>query len=128
MDNPGSTNQASNSGNSATTDQGQAATIGQLQAQLNGLSQSLNEALVKFNSLSEAVKKNSVNDDNNLETSVVGVHDPFDEVRRSYVQRDQIFAISVQALTKMVENGDMLMKRSLDHFAVLQPMSSVTKA
>lgn len=115
--------------NTTTTDSGNdnganiAQVLAQVAAGMAGLTTTLNEITAKLNSVSENLKKSSTNDDTNFEISSTGVSDPFDEVRRNYAQRDQIFTIGLQALSKMVENGDALMKRSLDHFGSLPPIN-----
>lgn len=96
------------------------------QAVAAAVTSSMNEITAKLNQLSDSVseniKKQSANDDTNFETSVTGAHDPYDEVRRSYAERDRLNVVALQALTKMVENGDALMKRSIDHFSALPPV------
>lgn len=97
------------------------------QAVAASVTASLSEITAKMNQLSDSVseniKKQSTNQDSNFETSVTGVNDPYDEVRRSYAERDRLAVVSLQALTKMVENGDALMKRALDHYSCLPPLA-----
>lgn len=97
------------------------AVAGAVTTSLNELSAKLNQML---DSVSEAVKKSSANDDSNFETSVTGVHDPYDDLRRNAVSRDRVQAYAELALANAVKAADGLMARSLDHFGSLPPVAA----
>src|SRR5579863_3157275 len=92
------------------------------QAVAAAVTTSLNEITAKLNSLSEAVKKQSANDDTNFETSVTGVHDPYDDVRRTAQARDRIAVYAEQALANCVEVAHRCALQGLDHSAALPPI------
>ncbi|HTT78586.1 MAG TPA: hypothetical protein VMF86_02810 [Stellaceae bacterium] len=98
------------------------------QAVAGAVTTSLNEITAKINqltdSVSEALKKLSVNDDNNFETTVVGAHDPYDDLRRNGVSRDRVQAYAEQALANAIKHSDALAMRSLDHFGSLPPVAA----
>jgi hypothetical protein len=128
-DTPATPTPTSNVGNTATgavTGDNLAQIIAQAVA--GAVTTSLNELTAKLNqmmdSVSEAVKKTSANDDSNFETSVTGVHDPYDDLRRNAVSRDRVQAYAELALANAVKAADGLMARSLDHFGSLPPVSA----
>ena len=100
-----------------------ASTLAQVAAALAGVTTSLNEVTNKVNAIESRVKQTSANDDTNFETSVTGVHDPFDDVRRSAQARDRIAAYAEQALANCVEVAHRCALQGLDHSAALPPIA-----
>lgn len=99
--------------------------LGQVAAAMAAVSTSVNEITNKLNAIEGRIKQTSVNDDNNFETTVVGAHDPYDDIRRTSI-------INHKLSVSMAENADALMKeylkytsgvwaRSLDHFCAMNP-------
>lgn len=99
--------------------------LAQVVAGLAAVTNSINEITNKINALESRVKQTTANEDTNFEASVTGVHDPFDDVRRTGIVNNKL-ALS------MAENADALMKeylkytagvwaRSLDHYCAMNP-------
>lgn len=106
-----------------TTGDNQAQVIAQAVAA--AVTASLQEITNKLNSIEQniesRVKQTSANDDTNFETSVTGVYDPFDDLRRANMSRDRVSVYAEQALANALKVADGLAMRSLDHFCATNP-------
>lgn len=96
---------------------GVSTSLDQVTAKLNQLAQSINE------SISQNTKKLSTSDDTNFETSVTGVHDPFESLRRADIARDRVMVYAEQALANCVELAHRCGLQGLDHNAALPPIA-----
>lgn len=93
------------------------ASTNEITAKLNQMLQTVSE------SISQNTKKLSTSDDTNFETSVTGVHDPFESVRRADIARDRVQAYAEQALANSIEIAHRCALQGLDHSAALPPIA-----
>ena len=111
----------------ATAGSGSGADVSQVLAQvaaaMSAVSNSVNEITNKLNAMESRVKQTSANDDSNFETSAVGVHDPYESLRRADVSRDRIAVYAEQALANSIEVSHRCAMMHLDHSAALPPIA-----
>lgn len=97
--------------------------LAQVAAAMSAVTNSVNEITNKLNAMESRVKQTSANDDSNFESSVVGVHDPYESLRRSDVSRDRIAVYAEQALANSIEVSHRCAMMHLDHSAALPPIA-----
>jgi hypothetical protein len=85
------------------------------QAVAAAVTTSLNEITEKLNSITENIQKSAASDDSHFEASVTGVHDPFENDRRTRLLFDQLQQLSIQAMQNAVETGNMVAKQAVRH-------------
>lgn len=121
MADPTTTEAANGSAASGSTGQGTGGDLVQAiaQAVAAAVTTSVNELTNKLNTLQQSiesrVKQTGTNEDNNFESSVVGIDDPYENKRRDRLAYDGMQAMLAGMATMTLENANLILKQQLRH-------------